>query len=64
MKKQSTLIREKGTVIYYVIVDDEVRENIRWREIGKYVDSDHLHLIVTVEMGKRDEGKPAKENKK
>lgn len=50
-------------IIDYVIVNNDVRENKRRLEIEKWVGLDHLPLIITVEIGKKDERKTAIENK-
>ena len=47
---------DKGTVIDYVIEDDEIRERIVTLEVGDHIDSDHSPIIVTL-RGKRKKEK-------
>ena len=47
---------DKGTVIDYVIGDDEIRERIVRLEVGNLIDSDPFPIIVTV-RGKRKKEK-------
>lgn len=37
------------TVIDYAIGDNDVREKVRWLEVGERIDSDHHPIIVEIE---------------